>query len=465
MSESPPKEPPVVGPGTPPLSPSEELLRRERQVTDVIAEPQRDASNLVHPTLVAAGASNAHEPPQLLAPLVLVAPGNIEGNLPITATAPTNKTPKSFRLYHWPGWLIARGWDLTSLFVMLALVSAIPIVQLASLGYLLNSAANLAQGRPWRDSVPGLRLAGKLGTFVLLASLAWLPVWLVTDLAYSAQLLQPDTSIANAWRLGAFAITFLWISHVGWAAMRGGRWWHMLWPAPIRFFTQIWRPVTWARASESLYDLVASFHFSKLWWLGARAAVGALLWITVPVSLMIIGQRAQDFPLAGLVGFIGALGMTLVMLYLPFLQIEIAIDNRFRSIFNIKQVRRRFLYAPMAHAFSLLLLCLLCIPLYLLRIEATPAELLWAPSLVFVLFMLPAKLILGAAMGYADGRAHRRDLAIRHWSLRWPARLVGLASVLIYVGALYVAQLVAGQGAFVMYFQHAFLVPAPLISS
>lgn len=113
----------------------------------------------------------------------------------------------------------------------------------------------------------------------------------------------------------------------------------------------------------------------------------------------------------------------------------------------------------------LLLLCLLCIPLYLLRIEATPAELVWAPSIVFVIFMLPAKLLLGAAMGYAEGRAERLPLPNRHWTLRWPARVVVLASALLYVVVLYLAQLVAGQGALVMYFQHAFLVPAPLISS
>jgi hypothetical protein len=68
-------------------------------------------------------------------------------------------------------------------------------------------------------------------------------------------------------------------------------------------------------------------------------------------------------------------------------------------------------------------------------------------------------------MGYADSRQYRKQLTKRHWALRWPARLVGFASVVVYVGALYVAQLIAGQGAFVMYFQHAFLVPAPLISS
>ncbi|RMF38098.1 MAG: hypothetical protein D6753_16365 [Planctomycetota bacterium] len=112
----------------------------------------------------------------------------------------------------------------------------------------------------------------------------------------------------------------------------------------------------------------------------------------------------------------------------------------------------------------MLLLCAASLPLYLLRIEATPQELLWAPSLVFVLFMLPAKLMLGAAMGYAQSR-RQRGLPRRHWMLRWPARVVALVSVLAYVGSLYVAQLVAGQGAMVMYFQHAFLVPAPLITT
>ncbi|MEM7477289.1 MAG: hypothetical protein AAF483_20075, partial [Planctomycetota bacterium] len=104
----------------------------------------------------------------------------------------------------------------------------------------------------------------------------------------------------------------------------------------------------------------------------------------------------------------------------------------------------------------------LCIPLYLLRIEPIAAELVWAPALVFVLFMLPAKILLGAAMGYANGR-RERSLPARHFLFRWPSRFIGLASVLIYVGALYVAQLVAGQGVWGIYFQHAFLVPAPLI--
>lgn len=366
--------------------------------------------------------------------------------------------------YRWPGWLVGRAWEGANLIVLLAVVAAMPLVQLASLGYLLNSAALLARRQPWSKAFPGARLAGRMGTFALLSTMLWLPVWLITDLSYSAQLLLPASSTARNWRVAAFLITIVWLAWVTWAAMRGGLLRHFLWPAPVRFMRQVLLPSTWSQASDNLYELVSGLHFARLWWLGARAATGALIWTAIPVSMMIIGQRADELQIAPLVGLVGAVSMIVLLLYLPFLQIQMAVDNRFTSLFAITTVRRRFLFAPWAHAISLLLLCLLCIPLYLLRIEATPAELVWAPSLVFVLFMLPAKVLLGAAMGYASGRQNSVSPRPRHWTLRWSARTVAMISAVVYVGALYVAQLVAGQGALVMYFQHAFLVPAPLIN-
>lgn len=470
MVETPP--PPVLYPFT------EETSDKANEVVDaeVIASPSdagMGGAGMEGAGMVVSAASVADDCTWRLFPekpaATQLQPPWRDGLPTATESAPLPATPSkpepALPWYRWPDWLLARSLDLFSLLLLLSIVAAIPILQLASLGYLLVAAGNLAQGRPWGSALPGLRQAGRLGTFGLLSALLWLPVYVVNDLSYSAQLLQPGSATASGWRVTAFALTFAWVIHVAWAAMRGGRWWHFLWPAPLRFVTQIVRPGTWSRASERLYDTVAAWQIPRLWWLGARAAAGALLCIAVPVSMMIIGQRAEHFAGIGLIGFIGAAAMTLSMLYLPFAQIQFAAENRFRALFEFRRVRRRFLYAPWAHAVSLLLLCAMCIPLYLLRIEATPAELLWAPSLVFVVLMLPAKLALGAAIGYAESRQNRRQLPQRHWILRWPARLVALTSVLIYVGALYGAQLVAGQGAFVMYFQHAFLVPAPLISS
>ncbi len=362
--------------------------------------------------------------------------------------------------YAWPFWLLGRSWDLVSLSVLLAVVAAAPVIQFASLGYILFAAGRLANGQRWRTALPGLRTAGKLGTFTMLAAISWVPIYVITDLAYSAQLLDPNSLSARGWRFGAFFLAAIWVVHVGWAAMRGGRWWHFLWPAPVRLVRTIWRPSHWSQTSDQLYDLVTSLQFPKLWWLGARATVGALLWTCVPVSLMIIGVRAQKFDAQPLVGAIGAVAMAWVMLYLPLLQVRMAAKNRFTEIFNVLAIRQSSMRAPWFCALSLFVLCGLAIPLYLLRIEATPSELVWAPSLIFVAFMLPAKLLIGAALGYADKREN-----LRHWMLRWSASAVVFVSVVSYVGALYLAQLIASQGAFVMYFQHALLFPAPLVST
>ncbi len=357
-------------------------------------------------------------------------------------------------LWSWPAGLLGGLWNLMSLTVLLAIVAAIPIVQLVSLGYLLRAAANLSAGQPWRTALPGAVLAGRILTFALFAALMWLPVWLVTDLSYSVQLLRPGTAQATVWRALAFAVAFGWLAHVTWAAMRGGRWWHLLWSRPIRFVCEIWRPRTWSRAADDLWSLFERSRCVELWWLGLRAALGAFVWLAIPVSLMIIGLRAEHIEIHALLGLIGAISLTWVMLYLPFLQILMAERNRYAEVFNVREVRRRFRHAPLAMGLSLIALFALSIPLYLLRIEATPEQLTWLPSLFFVALMFPSKLLLGAAMGYGARRPKPRNFV-----LRWSARLLCVAASLTYVGALYIAQFVAWQGVYVMYFQHAVLVP------
>lgn len=356
--------------------------------------------------------------------------------------------------WHWPAATLSGVWNLVSLTVLLAVVAAIPIVQLVSLGYLLQAAANLSSGRSWRTALPGIQLAGRIATFAMLTALLWLPVLLVTDLSYSVQLLRPGTSQAVAWRVAAFVVASGWLMWVTWAAMRGGRWWHMLWPRPVRFAKQIWRPATWSKAADDLWALFERTRCAQLWWLGLRAAVGALIWLAIPVSMMIIGLRAEQMEIAPLIGLLGAISLTWVMLFLPFLQILMAERNRFKDIFSVREVRRRFRHAPLAMGLSLILLFALSIPLYLLRIEATPEQLTWLPSLFFVGFMFPSKLALGAAMGYGARRPRPRNFC-----LRWSARLLCVAASLTYVGALYIAQFIAWEPNYVMYFQHAVLVP------
>ena len=97
-------------------------------------------------------------------------------------------------------------------------------------------------------------------------------------------------------------------------------------------------------------------------------------------------------------------------------------------------------------------------PLYLLKIEIIPREAAWLPSLVFIVFIFPARLLTGWALG----RAGRR-LTPRHWFFRWTGRLPLLPAVAFYVLIVFFSQYTSWNGVWSLYEQHAFLVPAPFI--
>jgi hypothetical protein len=101
---------------------------------------------------------------------------------------------------------------------------------------------------------------------------------------------------------------------------------------------------------------------------------------------------------------------------------------------------------------------LFAIPLYLLKIEATPRELAWIPSLVFIAFIFPARLITG----WAVGRARHHKLP-RFFLFRWMARLAAIPVVLTYVFFVYLSQYIYWHGTMSFLDQHAFLVPVPFL--
>ena len=101
------------------------------------------------------------------------------------------------------------------------------------------------------------------------------------------------------------------------------------------------------------------------------------------------------------------------MPFLPFLQVRYAVEGRVSALFSRRAIRDRFRRAPWAFAFSLFALLVAAIPLYLLKIEMIPREAAWLPSLVFVIFLAPARLLTG----WAYARSGRRD-SPRHWIFR-----------------------------------------------
>jgi hypothetical protein len=193
-------------------------------------------------------------------------------------------------------------------------------------------------------------------------------------------------------------------------------------------------------------------------WLGLRGFMGALAWLIVPVGLLLLATHLKKGP-AVVVSIPGVILLLLTAMHLPFLQTHFARTGRFAAMFELRAVRRWFVHAPIAYAVALFGSLLFALPLYLLKIELTPTELAFLPSLVFVAFIFPARLITGWAMGRA-----LRCQQPRHFLSRWLARCAILPVAALYAFIVSLTPFLTWNGATSLLEQHAFLVPAPLMA-
>lgn len=235
--------------------------------------------------------------------------------------------------------------------------------------------------------------------------------------------------------------------------LRGGR---------ARHFFRPIANVRWVlgRGRRPYRELAADGRDAALWAiergrrllsLGGRGFVASALVLAIPSFLLVAGRSRPG------IGWTGAFLMAMVAMYLPFAQTRLAAENRFRAAFEWREVRRRFVKAPVSFLVALATGFVLAAPLYLLKIERLPADVLWIPSILFVALIWPAR--LGWAWAYA--RASRRER--RAWFLvRWPARLLLLPAAAFYVLIVFLTQYTGWHGTLDVFQQHLFLLPAPL---
>ena len=359
-------------------------------------------------------------------------------------------------------WSVQGSFCIVSLVVLLAVLTAIPILQLIAFGYLLSVAGRLAGGAKLRDALPHLREAGMIGMAASAVFLASLPTQLLVHWESVAYLVNPGSNQALLLRVLAIASAALMTGYLMWAWIRGGRLRHYLWPQPKRFFREGWRPRTWVDGPDRLWDFTTSLQLPKLFWLGARGAIGTLIWL-IPAMIIIAAFRNGETGLAGLVGFVALVFLGISLLYLPMLQAHFAAENRLSALFEVRTIRRDFRRAPWAWLVAMVIgLVLMPIPLYLLKIEATQSEVMWAPCLIFVAFILPARV----AEGLALRRARRRPEPTGKWAgfSRWTVRLMLMPAVVaIYLLFVYVSQYTSWDGLDTWVQQHAILIPVPFL--
>jgi hypothetical protein len=375
---------------------------------------------------------------------------------PILASAATEAAPR--RLFSRCASALDWLFGFIAVIAGLAACSVIPVLNFLSLGYLLHVSGTVARTGRLRDGFIGIRKASALGSMVAGIWLVLWPARILSGFWKDAERISPGGPTAAGWRIALIVVTLLTFLHIAWACLRGGRLGHFFWPAPRRFLSWLRAPQKFANLERVTSDYVLGLRLPFYFWLGLRGFVGALAWLIVPVGLLLVTTR---LPVGGaaLLSLPALLILLLVAIHLPFLQAHFAESGRFAAMFEWREVRARFRRAPLAFWLALLVTLLFAIPLYLLKIELTPRELAWLPSLVFVAFIFPARILTG----WATSRALRREKD-RHWTAQWLGRLAILPVAVAYSLMVYVTPFLSWNGARALLEQHAFLVPAPLMA-
>ena len=340
-----------------------------------------------------------------------------------------------------------------ALILGLAILATIPVLQLLSLGYLLEVTGRVARTGRLRDGFVGVRKAARVGSMVFCTWVLLWPLRFVSGLRLDAMLIDPASKSVGMLTALLAILSIAVALHVSAACLRGGKLRHFLWPGPIKFLKLTFGRGSYARARDGVWDFVNSLRLPYYFWLGLRGFVGGLLWLVIPVSLLAAGHTA--WPL----GLLGGVLMALVVMNLPLLQARFAAENRFKAMFDVWGAWRCYYRAPVAYWIALTLTLLMALPLYALKIEIIPREAAMLPALLFVIFAFPARL----ALGWACGRAGQR-LAARHWFFG----ISGLASMLpvaaFYSLVVFFTRYTSWHGIWSLYEQHAFLVPVPFLS-
>jgi hypothetical protein len=417
----------------------------------------------------------------------------------------------TLRPFYWMYTAFEWAFGIPCLIVALAVLSVIPVVQFVTLGYLLEVSGRIARTARWRDRLPrgltgfglylgqlllrlgscfiGVRQAARLGYFVLGAWLLLLPLRFVSSYALSAQLIDPDGPTARAWRIGLIVLTMLTAALILPALFLMllfcralAAWWH---GEPFVLLGRLRHGYSEAR--DAVWEFVVSLRLPYYLWLGFRGLFGTLAWLVVPITLIVLGRLIgqQGTQQAGgvgfLVGFAGAVMLMFVVVQLPFLQVRFAAENRFLALFEWDRVVRQFCRAPLAFAIACIAVLVFALPLYLLKIEVGPREATEVPGqaflyqarlllldetlftrfpeLVFIVFILPARVL----SGWAYARSVRCRFRWWNYGLIPVAFATTLPVVAFYVLAVFLSQYTSWKGLASLYEQHAFLLPVPFV--
>jgi hypothetical protein len=346
-------------------------------------------------------------------------------------------------------WLLG----LVTILAVLSLLTAFPLLSFVALGYILEAQGRLARTGRLLDAFHLVDLAPRLGGIVIGVWLSLFPLRILAGMAEDARIIHPG-SPADAGLHGLLKVLGLAVTvHLCLALAAGGRLARFVTPfANLRSLREeTRRGGYWSRAEANLREFVSALSVRHHFWLGLRGWVGSFLWLVPPSFLFAAADKPEGAPIV--VTLVGGVFLGFVFSWLPFLQARFAVEGRFPAFFELSAIRSMFGRAPVSWLLSVFLTLALALPLYLFKIAIPPEDALFLITPVFVLAVVPAKILTG----WAYHRALTRPQPA-FFLFRWGARLALVPVLAVYVFLLFFTQFIGQHGKGVLFEHHAFLL-------
>ncbi len=353
-------------------------------------------------------------------------------------------------------WTVRTAFGIVTLILLLAVVAAVPLLNVLALGYLLDVEGRVARSGKLRSAFPLLDLAPKIGSIALGIWLWIIPIRLLAGAAADARLIDPQSASAANLEGITFLAACLVTVHLCLALGRGGGFWYFCRPIKnVKWLIRQFREGhDWEQSERQVRSFVAGLRLKHHFWLGLRGFLGAAVWLFLPTALLAAAEKTEGGPI--LVTVLGGLCLVPVLAWLPFLQARFAAQNRLRAMFELGSIRQLFAKAPIAWLLAVIVVYTLTLPLYLLKVALPPQDAMWFVTIVFLVSIYPAKV----AVGWAYHRAVTKEK--RAWfGLRWISRALMVPLLGLYVFLLFFTQFIGAQGKLVLFQHHAFLLPVP----
>jgi hypothetical protein len=145
-----------------------------------------------------------------------------------------------------------------------------------------------------------------------------------------------------------------------------------------------------------------------------------------------------------------------LFLYVPFLQAQLASENRLGAMFEWRRVRELYPHAPIAWFLTLLIVYAMALPLYLFTAVLPPRDMMWLVTPIFVMSIYPARIVTGWAYARA-ARKMRAGRARSHFVIRHGCRVLMLLTTLAYTLFFFFVRDIGRTGRLVLFEHHAFL--------